>query len=145
MSLQIARAGEAHSKYEYGCDLRRLYPWGDVADPVFWGSAIASVRPGEATTPHSHDEEETFIVLSGRGVITIDGESADVGPGDVIYLPRHSHHTFANASSSERLDFLTIYWGSPEAKEALRARIGADDAASRGAASDIAASTAAAE
>jgi mannose-6-phosphate isomerase-like protein (cupin superfamily) len=124
--MHIARARSAQTAYEYGCDLRRLYPWAGVADPL-WGSAIASVRPGEATTPHAHDEEETFIILAGTGTITIDGAADQVETGDVIYLPRGSRHTIANASISERLDFLTIFWGSPEA----RARM-AEEVAARG-------------
>lgn len=116
--LTISRARKAQSNYEYGCDLRRLYPWKDVADPL-WGSAIASVRPSESTTPHSHDEEETFIILSGHGTITIDGVSEAVEKGDVIYLPRNSYHTIQNGSDTERLDFITIYWGSPEANQRM--------------------------
>ena len=112
--MKIARCRDAKVTYEYGCDLRRLFPWTGVVDPL-WGGAIASVRPLEATSPHSHDEEETFIILSGVGDISIDGERASVTRGDVIYLPRNSHHTIHNTSSTERLEFLTIFWGSPEA------------------------------
>ncbi|MCM2442301.1 cupin domain-containing protein [Agrobacterium vitis] len=124
MPVIISPAREAQTKYEYGCDLRRLYPWNEVTDPEFWGSAIASVRPGEATTPHSHDEEETFIILSGAGSITVDDESSDIAQGDVIYLPRHSHHTVLNHSDADPLVFLTIFWGSPEAHAALKRRYG---------------------
>jgi mannose-6-phosphate isomerase-like protein (cupin superfamily) len=122
--MHIARARNAQTTYEYGCDLRRLYPWAGVADPL-WGSAIASVRPGEATTPHAHDEEETFIILAGTGTITIDGTADRVETGDVIYLPRGSSHTIANASTSERLDFLTIFWGSPEARARMAEEVAA--------------------
>jgi uncharacterized cupin superfamily protein len=123
MPIWISRAQKAVSTYEYGCDLRRVYPWAGVADPAFWGAAIASVRPGEATSPHSHDEEETFLIMSGKGVITVDGEREAVEAGDVIYLPRGSTHTLVNASTEERLDFLTIFWGSPEARRAVREMI----------------------
>ena len=114
MPIPIQYARNAVQAYEYGCDLRRLYPWPGVADPL-WGSAIASVRPGERTTPHSHDEHETFVVLSGSGVIEVDQESAPVTAGDVIYLAPNSHHTMKNTSQTERLDFIPIFWGSPEA------------------------------
>jgi mannose-6-phosphate isomerase-like protein (cupin superfamily) len=73
------------------------------------------VRPGEATTPHDHDEEETFVILSGCGAIHVDGEVQEIEGGDVIYLPRHSTHYVENRSSTQRLDFLSIFWGSPEA------------------------------
>lgn len=120
MPVHIHRVEASETKYEYGCDLRRIYPWRDVADPAFWGSAIASVRVGEATTPHSHDEEETFVVMAGDGVITVDGETAQASAGDVIYLPRGSTHSFANLRDDQPLVFLTIFWGSPEAYAAIR-------------------------
>jgi oxalate decarboxylase/phosphoglucose isomerase-like protein (cupin superfamily) len=120
MTLIISPASSSPSSYEYGCDLRRLYPWEGVSDPIFWGSAIASVRPGESTHPHSHDEEETFIIIFGHGQITVDGESSVLGVGDVIYLPRGSHHTMTNLSKAERLDFLSIFWGSPEAQARMK-------------------------
>jgi oxalate decarboxylase/phosphoglucose isomerase-like protein (cupin superfamily) len=129
MSLKISRSAKAHSTYEYGCDLRRIYPWKDVADPLFWGAAIASVRVGDATTPHSHDEEETFFVLSGNGMMTIDGETAPVGAQDVVYLPRGSTHTLANIGTDQPLVFLTVYWGSPEARASLRDVLAVEPAA----------------
>src|SRR5947199_1024029 len=116
--MKIARAAEATTSYEFNCDLRRLYPWPDVADPL-WGSAIASVRPNEATTPHSHDEEETFVILRGSGVISVDEQTQNIERGDVIYLPRHSRHTVCNTSSEQPLEFLTIWWGSPEANSRM--------------------------
>jgi len=120
--MNIARSSEAAIRYEYGCDLRRLFPWPGVANPL-WGSAIASVRPNEQTSPHSHGEEETFIILSGGGDISIDGEMASVQRGDVIYLPRNSHHTIRNTSGIEPLEFLTIFWGSPEANSRMIAMV----------------------
>jgi mannose-6-phosphate isomerase-like protein (cupin superfamily) len=116
--MNIARAAEATTSYEFNCDLRRLFPWAGVADPL-WGSAIASVRPNEATAPHSHDEEETFIILGGAGVISIDERTESIQRGDVIYLPRHSRHTIRNTSGEQPLEFLTIWWGSPEANSRM--------------------------
>jgi mannose-6-phosphate isomerase-like protein (cupin superfamily) len=130
--MNIARAAEASTSYEFNCDLRRLFPWTGVADPL-WGSAIASVRPNEATSPHSHDEEETFIILGGAGVISIDERTESVQRGDVIYLPRHSRHTIQNTSAEQPLEFLTIWWGSPEANSRMvdmaRALIAAEGSA----------------
>jgi mannose-6-phosphate isomerase-like protein (cupin superfamily) len=117
--VKILRSSEATAAYEYGCDLRRLFPWPGVVNPL-WGSAIASVRPEEATDPHSHDEEETFIILSGVGEITVDGEVETVRRGDVIYLPRNSYHTIRNTCTSSFLEFLTIFWGSPEANTRMQ-------------------------
>lgn len=112
--IVLSKARDAKSQYEYGCDLRRLYPWAGVSNPL-WGSAIATVRPSESTTLHAHDEDETFIIFSGNGTMTVDADTADVGPGDVIFLPRNCHHMIKNNSDSEPLQFLSIFWGSPEA------------------------------
>ncbi|MES2939160.1 MAG: cupin domain-containing protein [Pseudomonadota bacterium] len=125
--MNILRAANAATSFEYNCDLRRLYPWPGVSDPL-WGSSMASVRPDSATTPHSHDEEETFLILSGAGRIDIDGKSSDVARGDVIYLPRHCRHFITNVSADAPLEFLTIYWGSPEANARMERMVAASEA-----------------
>lgn len=116
--MNIQRFREAQAKYEYGCDLRRIYPWQDVASPV-WGTAIASVRPGECTTPHAHNEFETFLVLSGKGQMTIEDEREEMTAGDVVFIPKGKNHRFANLSTTDPLVFLTIFWDSPEARERM--------------------------
>jgi quercetin dioxygenase-like cupin family protein len=46
---------------------------------------------------HSHDEyEETIYGLRGVLTWTIDGAAVDVGPGDVICIPRGVVHRFDN-------------------------------------------------
>jgi mannose-6-phosphate isomerase-like protein (cupin superfamily) len=116
--MQIQRAADAAPKYEYGCDLRRLYPWTGVAGPG-WGSAIASVRPGECTTPHAHDELETFLVLEGSGRMEIEDEHEVLHRGDVVLIPKDREHRFQNLSDRDPLVFLTIFWDSPEARARL--------------------------
>ena len=116
--MNIQKSRDAQVKYEYGCDLRRVYPWTEVASPL-WGTAIASVRPGECTTPHSHDEFETFLVLSGRGLMTIENESEEMVTGDVVFIPKNKNHRFANLSDKEPLVFQTIFWDSPESRDRM--------------------------
>lgn len=120
--MKIQRKGMTVSKYEYGCDLRRLYPWEGVATPN-WGAAIASVRPGECTTPHEHDELETFLVLSGSGILEMGAEQAEMNEGDVVFIPRNQNHCFRNVSDTTPLVFLSIYWDSPEARERMKNRL----------------------
>ena len=117
--MKIQRKAEAIAKYEYGCDLRRLYPWKGIASAV-WGSAIASVRPGECTTPHSHDELETFLVLSGSGRMEIEDENDVLNDGDVVFIPKNHAHCFRNLSNSNPLVFLSIFWDSPESQERMK-------------------------
>ncbi|MBN8501833.1 MAG: cupin domain-containing protein [Sphingomonadales bacterium] len=117
--IHIDREADSKSSYEYGCDLRRLFPWQGVCDPTYWGGAIASVRPGEATTWDCHDEMETFILIEGRGVIEIDEESEPVSACDVIVIPRNSRHRIKNEDQNRNLKFVSIYWDSPAAREGI--------------------------
>lgn len=95
---------------EYGCDFRRLFPWSATKTTTF-GSAWAVIKPGSASTPHSHDEEETFIFLSGRGRMSVDGKERDVARGDAVYLEPFTAHTVRNVDDVAPLEFLCIWWG----------------------------------
>lgn len=117
--MHVQYKSQSTSTYEYGCDLRRLFPWKGVVEPS-WGCCIASVRPGESTTPHSHDELETFLVLSGSGQMCIEEETAQMQEGDFVVIEKNKMHRFYNASATEALVFLSIFWDSLEARERLR-------------------------
>ena len=46
--------------------------------------------------PHVHDaEDQIYIVQKGRAVAEIDDEQREVGPGDLVYVPRGSRHSLA--------------------------------------------------
>lgn len=40
--------------------------------------------------------------------------------GDVVFIPRNQTHCFRNLSSTEPLEFLSIFWDSPEARERMK-------------------------
>ena len=40
--MHVQRRRDAPVKYEYGCDLRRVYPWQDVANPL-WGLSLIHI------------------------------------------------------------------------------------------------------
>jgi quercetin dioxygenase-like cupin family protein len=51
----------------------------------------------KVAAPHSHDRyEETIYGLEGTLVWTVEGEPNDVGPGEVLCIPRGAVHQFAN-------------------------------------------------
>src|SRR3954467_15592552 len=46
--------------------------------------------------PHSHDAfEETVYGLRGVTTWTVDGVPTDIGPGDIVCIPRGAVHGFA--------------------------------------------------
>lgn len=60
--------------------------------------------PAGAKVPvaHSHDAyEETIYGLQGVLTFTLDGRRADVGPGDVLCIPRGAVHRFDNLRSGD--------------------------------------------
>ncbi len=68
--------------------------------------AEARLPPGGRTTPHYHPlTEEIYYILIGKGRMTIDNETRDVGPGDAIAIPPAATHTIQNIGS-ETLLFL---------------------------------------
>jgi quercetin dioxygenase-like cupin family protein len=52
--------------------------------------------------PHSHDRyEETVYGLKGTLTWTVNGESTDVGPGEVLCIPRGAVHHFDNRQEAD--------------------------------------------
>ncbi|MGC9514036.1 cupin domain-containing protein [Methanocrinis sp.] len=89
------------------CEL--LHP--DREDEVlFLGYSLAHARlgPGEASRPHRlKTSSEVYFILEGRGRMTIEGESAKVGPGMAIYIPPGSMQHIENRGDGP-LAFLCI-------------------------------------
>ena len=60
------------------------------------------LKPGTSIGYHTHgDDEEIYIILSGRGQMTVDGETREVGPGDVILNRPRGSHGLSNLSSAD--------------------------------------------
>ncbi|MHA2424973.1 MAG: cupin domain-containing protein [Candidatus Thorarchaeota archaeon] len=81
--------------------------------------AHASIATGKASLPHRFLEaSEVYYILSGKGRMHIDDETAEVGPGDTIYIPPMGIQYIENIGE-ENLDFLCIVdpaW-QPDAEE----------------------------
>jgi mannose-6-phosphate isomerase-like protein (cupin superfamily) len=64
--------------------------------------------PGVSIGVHPHDtEEEYYYVLAGRGVMILDGERSEVGPGDIAAVFPGGSHGLEN-TSAEDLRILVI-------------------------------------
>jgi quercetin dioxygenase-like cupin family protein len=52
-----------------------------------------SFAPGDYVEEHAHlTSDEIFYGVSGTGRITVEGESLDVGPGDLVFIPAGERH-----------------------------------------------------
>jgi quercetin dioxygenase-like cupin family protein len=70
-------------------------------------TGITMIAPGSAVPLHTHNCEESVVVLSGKGVAYIDGADHAVGPRDTSWIPAGVPHFFRNISADEPL---AIFW-----------------------------------
>ncbi len=65
-----------------------------------------AVLPGEYTKTGFHeDEEEIYVILKGKAILTIGVEECEVRAGDVAYVPRNNVHKM-KCISEEKLEYL---------------------------------------
>ena len=59
-------------------------------------SITDAVSPPNSGPPRHihHDADETFVVLSGDTAFWLEGESFTRGPGQTVFVPRGTEHTF---------------------------------------------------
>jgi mannose-6-phosphate isomerase-like protein (cupin superfamily) len=63
--------------------------------------------PGSQQTLHSHSaQEQVFVIVRGRGVMIVDGEEREVGPGTLVFIPPGAVHAIRN-SGAETLVFVS--------------------------------------
>ena len=76
-----------------------LESWNDGSDPAV-SIARARVEPGVTTQLHAVDVDERYVIVVGRGVVTIGGLPAEeVKPGDVVVIPAGTPQRITNTGS----------------------------------------------
>lgn len=60
-----------------------------------------ALKPGSGIGYHEQKEDEIYYVLSGRGRMTIDGNTFDVGPGDAVLTRPGSSHGLKQAGAED--------------------------------------------
>ncbi len=75
--------------------------------------------PGLTSTAHKHDEaEHAFYVISGTGVIDVEGEKISVAAGDAVFVPPGKMHQ-VSSTGDEMLKYVVLY-APPGPNRALR-------------------------
>lgn len=72
------------------------------------------VPPGTSIGVHTHhsDNEEVYVILRGKGVMTIGTTERDVEQGDVIVNSPNGTHGLRN-EGSEDIELIVIEYGVP--------------------------------
>ena len=60
-----------------------------------------ALKPGSGIGYHEQQEDEIYYVLSGRGVMTIDVKTFDVGPGTAVLTRPGSSHGLKQAGPDD--------------------------------------------
>ena len=80
----------------------------DTVGSRFFDHRISCYEPGAHVESHVHKvQEQIYHVLSGEGILFIDGERRQVRANDVTYIPPGVVHEF-HCTGTDRLVFLVI-------------------------------------
>ena len=72
-----------------------------------------ALKPGSGIGYHEQKEDEIYYVLSGKGLMTIDGKSFEIGPGDAILTRPGSSHGLKQ-TGTENLVIMINYEVEPK-------------------------------
>ncbi|MCC6477429.1 cupin domain-containing protein [bacterium] len=69
--------------------------------------AHAKLKVGETSYLHTLSVSEVYYILRGKGLMEVNAERAEVGPGDTIYIPPGAKQRITSLGPEE-LEFLCI-------------------------------------
>lgn len=73
-------------------------------------NGITSFGPGAKIAFHSHNCEESVMLLEGEAMLDIEGQdSVALQPLDITFLPANLSHRFRNVSDSKPMKILWTY------------------------------------
>ena len=86
---------------------------------VHTGLGMNELAPGGSIHPHVHSFEEGFYILSGEAVVTINGSSYLLGPGDYAAIKVGTPHAW-HAASSSPVRWLSMSAPQPKPQSGVR-------------------------
>lgn len=91
------------------CEARDKSPYLEFLRVPQLSCGIYSLPAGSRDTQSTHDEDEVYLVLKGRGTLVVDGEETSLSEGSIVYVPADVPHEFVKIE--ERLSLL-VFFGS---------------------------------
>ena len=92
------------------------YPWGYakvLTEGENYRVKRISVDPKSRQSYQSHERRaESWLIVSGKGKITIDDEESEVGPAGIVMISIGMKHGIENLSDVEPLVFIETQFGS---------------------------------
>jgi len=79
----------------------------------------AWLQPGAKLEEHTNKYyEEIYFIMKGTGVMLVDGKKHKIRDGDVVYLPKKTHHGMIN-DSEDLINYLIFAAGEKHPDEFL--------------------------
>lgn len=77
-----------------------------LLSPGQFGSARMAITlveggPGSEQPMHSHPEaEQVYVIVAGNGVMRVDDEDQEAGPGTLVFIPPGAKHAIRNVGGN---------------------------------------------
>lgn len=66
-------------------------------------AGLYALSKGEQDTQQPHAQDEVYLIVSGRGALTVGDETTPVARGSVVYVPAGVPHRFHHISEDLRV------------------------------------------
>ena len=96
---------DALSRLCDGVGVRVVHPSNPRAPAQAMGLVMFYLPPHVKMEPRGHLPEECYVILRGRGVMTLNGEEHEVSAGAFVHLPPWCEHGIKN-TGDETLEVL---------------------------------------
>src|SRR3954467_5133210 len=63
---------------------------------------VVDAREGDGPGPHQHPYEETFVLIDGSALFTVEGEDIEAHAGTILVVPPNTTHGFKAGSDGLR-------------------------------------------
>jgi quercetin dioxygenase-like cupin family protein len=89
--------------YDYRTDVRNVLVTPQIR------SRFLRMEPGQVASLHSHDlGHEVFLVLAGRAAFEVDGETVEMGPGQMCAVLAHQPHSVRVVGDEPMTMYLSV-------------------------------------
>lgn len=104
--------------YDRGGGARTTPLVGPAVGSTSFITGYTSFDPGVEIPFHSHNCQESVVLMEGNAVLDIDGLEYPLKPHDATFIPANVSHRFRNLSKSKPMRLLWIY-ASPDATRTM--------------------------
>ncbi len=96
------------TEYPAGRRTRVILGENGAINGEYFVQGFVVVYPGGSVPLHDHETVESYTILKGEGVITVDGESEPVRQYDVVYMDKWQKHVLEN-TGKEDMHIMFVY------------------------------------